>query len=117
MGCAEWVMIVLCFSQIKSSDRGSKFICMPCYRNAAGLKKYLDSHKTTTSLVSTNQKILESQAEGFLEDSDSDGEYGFGMGCSSKMVASGDKNLYFFEHEKCATEVTSMFFLWYYCTL
>ncbi|XP_065080960.1 uncharacterized protein LOC135703612 [Ochlerotatus camptorhynchus] len=60
---------------IKSSDRGSKFICMPCYRNASGLKKYLDSHKTKTSLVSTNQKILESQADGFLEDSDDDVVY------------------------------------------
>lgn len=60
---------------IKSSDRGSKYICMPCYRNATGLKKYLDSHKTQALLVSTNQKILESQADGFEEDSDDDVVY------------------------------------------
>lgn len=60
---------------IKSSDRGSKFICMPCYRNATGFKKYLDSHTTKESLVSTNQKILEAQVDGFLEDSDDDTVY------------------------------------------
>lgn len=60
---------------IKSSDRGSKFICMPCYRNAIGAKKYLDSHRTKESLVSANQKILEEQIDGFLEDSDDDTVY------------------------------------------
>ncbi|XP_055630550.1 uncharacterized protein LOC129771164 isoform X2 [Toxorhynchites rutilus septentrionalis] len=49
------------------SDRGSRFVCVPCYRNAANLKKYLDQHRTKAKLVSVNQSILVAQVEAYLE--------------------------------------------------
>lgn len=60
---------------IKGSHRGSSYICLPCYRNVANLKTYLDRHKSKSTLVMINQTLMEAQDDAFLEESDDDDVY------------------------------------------
>lgn len=50
---------------VKRSERGSKCICLPCYKEATNLKKHRDLHRDKQKFVLVNQAILKSQADAF----------------------------------------------------
>ncbi|XP_055530177.1 uncharacterized protein LOC129721524 [Wyeomyia smithii] len=53
---------------IKRSERGSKYICLPCYKEAINLKKHRDLYRDKQRFVLVNQTILKSQADAFPEE-------------------------------------------------
>ncbi|XP_053685546.1 uncharacterized protein LOC128735086 [Sabethes cyaneus] len=57
---------------IKRSERGSKYICVPCYKEATNLKKHRDLFRDKQKFVLVNQAILKSQADAFPEDDEPD---------------------------------------------
>ncbi|XP_039432834.1 uncharacterized protein LOC120415377 isoform X3 [Culex pipiens pallens] len=53
--------------KINSSGRGSKLLCLVCYKKTTDLKKHLTGFNTKARLVSLNQTILQAQVSAFPE--------------------------------------------------
>lgn len=53
--------------KINGSGRGSKLVCVACYKKTIDLKKHLNGHQTKAKLVSLNQAILKAQVNAFPE--------------------------------------------------
>lgn len=68
------VNVEIWFLQINSSGRGSKFLCIVCYKKTTDLKKHLTGFHTKARLVSLNQTILQAQISAFPEPESDDGE-------------------------------------------
>lgn len=74
--------------KINSSGRGSKLLCMVCYKKTIDLKKHLTGYQTKTKLVSLNQAILKAQVSAFPEpesDDDAPIQEGYCAPASSKQ--------------------------------
>lgn len=74
--------------KINSSGRGSKLLCMVCYKKTIDLKKHLTGYHTKAKLVSLNQTILKVQVSAFPEpesDDDAPLSEGYSAPASSKQ--------------------------------
>lgn len=74
--------------KISSSGRGSKLLCMVCYKKTIDLKRHLTGYQTKAKLVSLNQAILKAQVSAFPEpesDDDAPTQEGYSAPASSKQ--------------------------------